>query len=69
MSSENETVCGSSTHLHHGGHRVDSVHVLHQAFYEVTYAQADGPVGVTLQSDHLVGTEIVKVTNPLLSTR
>lgn len=41
---------------------MDSVHVLHEAFYEVTDAQADGPVGVTLQPDHLVGTETVKIT-------
>lgn len=39
---------------------MDSVHVLHEAFDEVTYAQADCPVGVTLQADHLVGTETGK---------
>lgn len=44
-------------YLHHGGHRVDPVHVFHQALCDVGYAQADGPVGVTLQSDHLVRTE------------
>lgn len=53
--------------LHHGGNRVDSVHVLHEAFYEVADAQADGPVGVTLQPDHLVGTETVKTTRNLMS--
>lgn len=58
-----------TAYLHHGGNRVDSVHVLHEAFYEVTHAQADGPVGVTLQPDHLVGTETVKITTFALSSR
>lgn len=57
---KNVTVCRSSAYLHHGGNGMDSVHVLHEAFYEVTYAQTDGPVGVTLQSDHLIGTETGK---------
>lgn len=36
---------------------MDPVHALHQALGDVGHAQADGPVGVTLQSDHLVRTE------------
>lgn len=34
---------------------MDSAHVLDDALGEVGHAQADGPVGVTLQPDHLVG--------------
>lgn len=36
---------------------MNPVHVPHDAFCQVSYAQANGPVGVTLQFDHLVGTE------------
>lgn len=46
-----------AVYLHHGGHRVDPVHVLHQALGDVGHAQADGPVGVALQLDHLIGTD------------
>lgn len=44
-------------HLHHGGNRMNPVHVPHEALCQVSYTQTDGPVGVTLQFDHLVGTE------------
>lgn len=43
--------------LDHGGDRVHSAHVLDDALGQVCHAQADGPVGVALQLDHLVGTE------------
>ena len=36
---------------------MDAAHVLDDALGEVRDAQADGPVGVSLQTDHLVGTE------------
>lgn len=36
---------------------MDPVHVLYEALRDVGHAQADGPVGVTLQSDHLVRAE------------
>ena len=44
------------TYLDHGGHRVDAVHVLDDALGQVGHTQADGPVGVSLQLDHLVCT-------------
>lgn len=36
---------------------MDSAHVLHDALGEVGHTQADGPVGVALQLDHLIGTK------------
>lgn len=36
---------------------MDSAHVLDDALGEVGHTQADGPVGVTLQPDHLIGTK------------
>lgn len=43
---------------------MDPVHVLHQALCQVSYAQTDGPVGVTLQSDHLVGADDINKNLP-----
>lgn len=43
------------TDLDHGGDRVHSAHVLDNALSQVGHAQADGPVGVTLQLDHFIG--------------
>lgn len=36
---------------------MDPVHVLYEALSDVGHTQTDGPVGVTLQSDHLVCAE------------
>lgn len=47
----------NSSHLHHGGDRVDPVQVLHQGLGQVCHTEADGPVSVSLQLDHFVGTE------------
>lgn len=47
----------NSSHLHHGGDRVDPVQVLHQGLGQVCYTEADGPVSVSLQLDHFVGTK------------
>lgn len=44
--------------LDHGGDGMDTAQILDNALGEVSHAQADGPVGVSLQPDHLVGTEI-----------
>lgn len=44
-------------YLDHGGHWVDTAQVLHDALGEVGHAQTDGPVGVALQLDHLIGTD------------
>ena len=43
-------------YLHHGGDRMNPVHVPHEALCQVSHTQTDGPVGVTFQFDHLVGT-------------
>lgn len=51
------SVCVNILHLHHGGNGMNPVHVPHEALCQVSYTQTDGPVGVTLQFDHLVGTE------------
>lgn len=47
-------------YLDHGGHWVDTAQVLHDALSEVGHAQTDGPVGVALQLDHLVGTGAIE---------
>lgn len=44
--------------LDHGGDGMDTAQILDNALGEVSNAQADGPVGVSLQPDHLIGTEI-----------
>lgn len=43
--------------LDHGGDRMDTAHVLDDALSQVCHAQTNGPVGVALQLDDLVGTE------------
>lgn len=50
-------MCVSKVHLHHGGNRMNPVHVPHEALCQISYTQTDGPVSVTLQFDHLIGTE------------
>lgn len=50
-------LCVNTLYLHHGGNRMNPVHVPDDALCQVSYTQTDGPVGVTLQFDHLVGTE------------
>lgn len=44
-------------YLHHGGNWVNPVHVPYETLCQVGHTQADGPVGVTLQLDHIVSTE------------
>lgn len=44
------------TDLDHGGDWVNAAHVFDDALRQVGHAQTDGPVGVALQLDHLVGT-------------
>lgn len=51
------TACVSRLYLHHGGHWMNPVHVPDEALRQVSYTQTDGPVGVTLQFDHLVCAE------------
>lgn len=50
----------SLSYLDHGGHGVDTAQVLHDALGEVGHAQTDGPVGVALQLDHLIGTGAIQ---------
>lgn len=50
-------MCVCVSDLDHGGDGMDTPHVLDDALSQVCHAQTDGPVGVTLQLDHLVGTE------------
>lgn len=42
--------------LDHGGDGMDAAHVLDDALSQVGHTEADGPVSVALQLDHLVGT-------------
>lgn len=42
-------------HLHQCGHRVHFVEVLHDALHQVSHRHADGPGGVALQLDDLIG--------------
>lgn len=51
--------------LDHGGDGMDTAQILDNALGEVSNAQADGPVGVSLQPDHLIGT---KYKTPLLAS-
>lgn len=50
------------SYLDHGGHRVNTAQVLHDALCEVGHAQTDGPVGVAFQLDHLIGTGVKETT-------
>lgn len=56
------SVCVSD--LDHGGDGMDTAQILDNALGEVSHTQADGPVGVSLQPDHLVGT---KIKNTIIS--
>jgi len=46
--------CVCVSDLDHCGDGMDTAHVLDDALGQVGHTQADGPVGVTLQLDHLV---------------
>lgn len=48
---------GGQPYFDHGRDWVDSAHVLDDALSEISNTQADGPVGVALQLDHLIGTK------------
>lgn len=50
-------MCLCACYLDHGGDWVDSAQVLDNALSQISNAQANGPVSVALQLDHLVGTE------------
>ena len=50
-------MCVNILYLDHGGNGMNPVHVPHEALGQVSYTQTNGPVGVTLQSDHLIRTE------------
>lgn len=46
----------SISDLNHGRNRMNATHVLDDALSQVCHAQTDGPVGVALQLDDLIGT-------------
>lgn len=56
MTSKRQCVCARAPHLDHGGDRMDSAQVLHQALSQISDAHSNGPVSVTLQLNHLIGT-------------
>lgn len=44
---------------------MDPAHVLDDALSEISHTQADGPVGIPLQLDHLIGTGGAHKTIPV----